>query len=305
MLDAILGGSAPQGAAQGASSGLGDLLGQASSQLQAGMREGAAGKPVGSGSFASVIGQILGTATSGVQEAARNVEAQTGIASKADQTFKQATGTSAGELWAKARDLVGQNQIATGAALSGLAALLLGTGTGRNIAASTAKLGGLAVIGGLAYKALENYRAGKPIIDIGSGVQAAPQDSPFGETADKAADQQTALLIVRTIIAAAAADGVIDPAERQHIVGGLSRTGIGAAEAEFLDSEFAKPLTVDALVAQVSSPTIAAEVYTAARLAINPDNDAEIDFLAKLASGLKLDPALVAHLDAAVGSDKS
>jgi uncharacterized membrane protein YebE (DUF533 family) len=297
LLDAIMGGGSPQGVA----GGLGNLLGQAASDIQAGMREGSAGKPIGSGSFASMIGQVLGTATSGLQEAARTVEARTGIAGKAGETLRQATGSSAGELWAKAHDLVGQNQMAAGAALGGLAGLLLGTGTGRDIAASTAKLGGLAVIGGLAYKAWQNYQAGRPIIDTGTGIEAAPVASPFGETADAAADQRTALLVVRAMIAAAAADGVVDEAERQHIVGGLTRTGLGAAETAFLDAEFARPLTVDALAAEVSSPEIAAQVYTAARLAIVPDNIAEKAFLARLAAGLKLDPGLVAHLDAAAG----
>ncbi|NJL06992.1 MAG: tellurite resistance TerB family protein [Methylacidiphilales bacterium] len=155
------------------------------------------------------------------------------------------------------------------------------------------------MIGGLAYKAWQNYQAGKPIIDMGPGVEAPPAESAFGETADAAADQQTALLIVRVMIAAAAADGVVDQTERQYIVGGLARAGLDSAETHFLESEFAKPLTVDALIAQVSSPSVAAQVYTAARLAINPDNAAEKSFLARLATGLKLDPRLVAQLDAA------
>ena len=56
----------------------------------------------------------------------------------------------------------------------------------------TAKLGGLAVIGGLAYKALQNYRAGKPPIDFGADVEPAPAESPFGDTPDQDQDQQTA-----------------------------------------------------------------------------------------------------------------
>ncbi|BBF91978.1 tellurite resistance TerB family protein [Blastochloris tepida] len=301
VLDAILGGGAPRGAG----GGLGEMLGQAASEVQAGMREGAAGKPIGSGSFAAIIGQVLGTAASGLQKAAQDVDARTGIGDKASQTLKEATGSNAGDLWAKARDLVGQNQTAAGATLGGLAALLLGTRAGRDIAAGTAKLGGLAMIGGLAYKAWQNYQAGKPIIDMGAGVEPPPERSAFGETADAAADQQTALLIVRAMIAAAAADGVVDQAERQSIVGGLSRAGLGAAETSFLEGEFAKPLTADALVVQVPSPEVAAQVYTAARLAINPDNAAETGFLARLATGLKLDPRLVSQLDAAAAGVQS
>ncbi|MGA8292547.1 MAG: DUF533 domain-containing protein [Rhodoplanes sp.] len=69
-----------------------------------------------------------------------------------------------------------------------------------------------------------------------------------------------------------------------------------------MDEEFAKPMSVDALVASVSTPAIAAQVYTAARLAVNPDHPAEQRFLERLAAGLKLEPGLVAHVDAAVRS---
>ncbi|MFL9827769.1 DUF533 domain-containing protein [Rhodoplanes sp. SY1] len=296
ILDTILGGK------NGAAGGIGSVLGQAATDLQAGMRDGAAGAPVGTGSFASVIGQILGAAKTGVQEAARDVEASTGIGAKADAALTQATGSSAGDLLARARELVAGNQLAGGAALGGLAALLLGTGAGRGVAASAAKLGGLAMIGGLAYRALEAYKAGKPLVDLGGGVTPAPAASPFGETDDAATDQATALLLVRAMIAAAAADGVLDEAERTHIVGGLARAGLDADATAFLVNAFAKPLPPEALAAQATSPAVAAQVYAAARLAINPDNPAETAFLAKLAAALRLAPALLENLEAAAAA---
>ena len=64
-------------------------------------------------------------------------------------------------------------------------------------------------------------------------------------------------------------------------------------------------MSVDALVASVSTPAIATQVYTAARLAVNPDHPAEQRFLERLAAGLKLEPGLVAHVDAAARSASS
>ena len=49
------------------------------------------------------------------------------------------------------------NPLAAGA----LAAILLGTGTGREVAGGALKLGGLAAVAGLAYKAYQNYQSGK------------------------------------------------------------------------------------------------------------------------------------------------
>ena len=113
------------------------------------------------------------------------------------------------------------------------------------------------------------------------------------------------MLMVRAMIAAASADGVVDNAERSHIVGGLEKAGLDVAAAKFLDEEFAKPMSVEALVTSVSTPAIATQVYSAARLAVNPDNPAERRFLEQLAAGLKLEPGLVAHVDAAARSASS
>jgi uncharacterized membrane protein YebE (DUF533 family) len=186
--------------------------------------------------------------------------------------------------------------------LGGLAGLLLGTGTGRDIAVTTAKLGGLAVIGGLAYKAFQNYQAGKPLVDLGGSVEPAPAESPFGETADAEQDRRTAMLIIRAMIAAASADGVVDNVERSSIVGGLEKAGLDVTAAKFLDQEFANPATVEALVAGATTPAIATQVYTAARIAVDPDQPAEQRFLERLAAGLKVEPALVSQIDAAAHS---
>ena len=48
-----------------------------------------------------------------------------------------------------------------------------------------------------------------------------------------------------------------------------------------------------------------AQVYAAARLAIDPDTAEEQDFLAALAGALALEPSLVAHIDAAAASAKA
>ena len=99
------------------------------------------------------------------------------------------------------------------------------------------------------------FRAGKPPIDFGDDVEPAPAESPFGDTPDQDQDQQTALLMVRAMIAAASADGVVDNAERSHIVGSLEKAGLDVAAAKFLDEEFAKLLGDPAAGGQLGSST--------------------------------------------------
>ena len=57
----------------------------------------------------------------------------------------------------QATQLAKDNPLAAGA----LVAVLLGTGTGRKVTGSALKLGGLAAVAGLAYKAYQNYQTGQ------------------------------------------------------------------------------------------------------------------------------------------------
>ncbi|MNL87347.1 hypothetical protein D3C87_2164590 [compost metagenome] len=58
------------------------------------------------------------------------------------------------------------------------------------------------------------------------------------------------------------------------------------------------------MVDAAEGPELATQIYTAARIAINPDTRAEKDFLAGLAGSLGLDAELVANIDAAAGAAK-
>lgn len=112
------------------------------------------------------------------------------------------------------------NPLATGA----IAAVLLGTKTGRGIAGNALAIGGLAAIAGLGYQAYKNYQAGQ--------APAAPSDAPsannpvllpppaesgFGP-ASPAGSNEFVLVLIRAMIAAAKADGHIDDAERALIM---------------------------------------------------------------------------------------
>jgi uncharacterized membrane protein YebE (DUF533 family) len=211
-----------------------------------------------------------------------------------------------GDLVTRARDFLqtpaGQ-QTAT-AVMGGLAGLLLGSKSGRSITTSAAKIGGLGLIAGLAYKAYQAWQSGEAPPASAQGLLPA-QPAPAGSAFDAgAASQDTALVLVRAMIAAASCDGHVDPAERGRIVGSLQQTGFDLEATRFLDSEFANPASVTRLAAAATTPELAAQIYTAARLAIEPDTPEETAFLKDLSEALGLDPALAAHLDTAAASTK-
>jgi uncharacterized membrane protein YebE (DUF533 family) len=246
-----------------------------------------------------MAGQIFGQATQGVQDAAQKTGLQQGAT---DIVGQLSGGKTPEQLIAQAKGMLGNNQLAAGAVLGGLGALIFGTSAGRSIAGSAVKVGGLALVGGLAYKAYQNYQAGKPL--LGAEQQAllpAPAGSGFEP---EAASDANALIFIRAMIAASASDGHIDDAERNAILGGLREAGFDPEANTWLANEMTKPASVDELVEGAESPELAAQIYTAARIAINPDKPAEKDFLAGLAGSLGLDAELVANIDAAASAAK-
>ena len=203
-------------------------------------------------------------------------------------------------------------------ATSAIAAVLLGTKTGRGLAGSALKLGGLAAIAGLGYQAYRNYQAGQAPAtansdpaDPASAAQPAeplllpaPADSAFGP-ASAAASNEFALVLIRAMIAAAKADGHIDAAERALIMDKVEAADIAGEAASFIHAELSSPTDLDALIAAAATAEQKVELYTASRLTIEPNSRAERGYLDLLAGRLGLDEALIAHIEAAVVNAKT
>lgn len=285
-------GAAPRSAAApsgGASPQSGGVLGDILAKLQ--QQGGSSG-----GGLMDILGQVLGQATQGAREGAQRIDDATGASRQLKEALGQATGKSPDELIAQLKALIANNQLGAGAVLGGLGALVLGTSTGRSVMGNAAKLGALALIGGLAYKAYQNYSAGLPVQATRLVPQPAPEGSGFEE---RAVTNESAALYIRAMISAAAADGRLDSAEQQRIIGSLQNAGIDAEAEEFLAGAIQRPASVEELTAAVGSDEEAIQLYTAARIAIEPDTDAENRFLSQLARRLGIAPELARHIDAA------
>ncbi|MCY0096644.1 tellurite resistance TerB family protein [Hoeflea ulvae] len=203
----------------------------------------------------------------------------------------------------QATQLAKQNPLATGA----IAAVLLGTGAGRALGGSALRLGGMAAIAGLGYQAWKNYQAGNAPQTSEAATDTEllppPSDSEFS-IEPAAVKDDFALSLVRVMIAAARADGHIDDAERARIHDKLALSGLGEDAMSFLDAELAQPVDMDAIVGAAANDAQKVEMYTAARLAIEPDSRAERGFLDLLAGRLGLADALVDHIEATVFAAK-
>src|SRR5215467_14570437 len=192
-------------------------------------------------------GQTAQQATAAAQSAG---SALAGFAAQAEERLK---GTAVGDAVTEAKHLTEQNPTAAVAAAGSLAALLLGTSTGRRVAAGAVKLGGLAALGGVAYKAFSNWQQSKPLMEGVPGLEqlTAPAPAGSGFHADDHS-HDTAQLIVRAMVATAVADGTIDPAQRATLVAQMQRAGLGSEESTFLDEAIAHPMSVDEIARGVS-----------------------------------------------------
>lgn len=206
-------------------------------------------------------------------------------------------------------ELAKNNKLATGA----IAAALLGTKTGRKLAGNVATVGGIAAIAGLGYLAYKNYKSGqapqtapRPAEQPAAEPQLLPPppaDSPFSPQSPSMSNS-FALTLVQAMIAAAKADGHIDDAERARIMEKVQISGLDEEAEAFIQKELADPVDIDALIAAAKTEEQKVELYTASRLAIDPDSRAERGYLDLLAGRLGLPDALVDHIDATVSSVK-
>lgn len=218
-----------------------------------------------------------------------------------------------------------------GSMAGGLAGTVLGnvlTGKGgKKMGKRAVQLGGLAVVGGVAYAAWKHYSnrdsAGRPQpANAEEALTPPPADSGYlppssyasgGVAAQPAAQlpapdpQQNdlSLLLLRAMISAAKADGQIDSDEQRRIFERLGDADLDAEARAFLFDELGKPLDLEALVQGVDRPEVAAEVYAASLLAIEVDSPAERGYLQMLSGRLGLEDGLARQIEAEVAAVKA
>jgi uncharacterized membrane protein YebE (DUF533 family) len=192
--------------------------------------------------------------------------------------------------------------LAGGAAMGGLAGILLGGKSAKKLAKTALKVGGTAAIAGLAYKAYQDWQAGRTggaAASAGTAmkdVTPSPEGTAFLPPPGPARDDMS-LSILRAMIAAAKSDGHIDSAEQKKIFARLDELALDTEAKAFIMDELRKPLDIESVVSGATTPERTVEIYAASVLAIDPDDPAEQAYLAMLAARLRLDPALKAQVE--------
>ncbi len=192
----------------------------------------------------------------------------------------------------------GQSALAKGAMAGGLLGVLLGGSGTRRLAGSALKIGGAAVIGGLALKAWQDWKAGKAV-STGGGTIALPEAAGTAfQPDDLAQADDLAERLLRAMVAAAKADGHVTDDERARIDEALTTLDLGVDARGLIAAELDAPLDAGHIAALARKPEEAAQIYAASVLAIGQGDAADKGYLAMLAARMGLAPDLVAHLDA-------
>ncbi len=219
--------------------------------------------------------------------------------------------------------------LAGGAAISAL-----GSKKGRKMAKKAAKVGGLALIGGLAYKAYRDYRETQSpaspggrspaqgfghtpatavgpqapgtaaAIAAGSRWDGVRQADFEAAVAEEPAEGSRSLLIVRSMIAAAMADGHLDAEEQGRLFREIDRLELSAEEKGMLLDELRHPWPIHAIVSRCREPETAIEVYAASLLAIDETRPESGRYLGELSRLLQLPAPLVEEIHNRATSEK-
>jgi uncharacterized membrane protein YebE (DUF533 family) len=186
--------------------------------------------------------------------------------------------------------------LAGGAAAGGIMALLMGNKSARKFAGKAATYGGAAVLGGIAYKAFQNWQQNNTDGNAGVGNDntGIPDENQF--LPDQTQQPAFELTLIKAMIAAAKADGHIDDVEHQRIIKAIAEMDISAEMKGMVFDLLLQEISIEELVKDTDSIEQKSEIYLASCLAINPDHPAEEAHLDQLAAALGLPRGLASEL---------
>lgn len=205
-----------------------------------------------------------------------------------------------------------------GGAVGGALGSAMMSKKGKKMGKSALKLGALAAVGGVAWKAYQAYSQKNMQAQYSAqAAQPAPQPAPqsqyipsqpqqsftyspaslkqqqFEQVIEDEQSDSGQMLLLRAMITAANADGHIDENERERIYQQVDKLELSVQDKASLFDELRAPLSMQQLVAAVPNSETAIEVYAASALAVDPHASESQSYLSRLASSLMIPSELV------------
>lgn len=184
------------------------------------------------------------------------------------------------------------DQMALGA---GALAVLLGRRNNSNMA----KLGGLAALGTVAFRAYQRWQdqqqGAVKAADAGPWFAATAEGQDITEL-DQETQEQSSRALIAAIILAARADGHVDE-EEQAFIENQTQNAATAEEQNWINSLFKSAVDPKEVSQYVDSPAIASQVYALSLAVINQPNFMERSYLDELARQLGINDDLKTELE--------
>lgn len=136
--------------------------------------------------------------------------------------------------------------------------------------------------------------AGHFLGKLGSNDQAAQATAPrtvpdYQAPQDDEINQQ-AVHLIKSMVAAAYADGRLDEAERAAITQRMEALQLDDEERAFISNELLSPAGVEEIIEEVNGREQALQTYAVSLISVTVDTAQEKEFLAQLAQGLGITP---------------
>ncbi|MBN8495171.1 MAG: tellurite resistance TerB family protein [Burkholderiales bacterium] len=195
----------------------------------------------------------------------------------------------------------GWGKFGAGAAAGGALGLLMGSKRGRRFGGKALKIGSVAALGVLAYKAYGAWQAQQQSQGQGGTAPApVPTPAPAPRTVDLLPPPEAELHsrgMLKAMVAAARADGHLDERERQLVEAEIGRLGGDASWRHWLEDELRRPLDPADVASAATSQEMAAEMYLASLLVADDTSYMERAYLDELARRLQLPLGLKTELE--------
>lgn len=185
-----------------------------------------------------------------------------------------------------------------GAASGALVAMLMSKKARKKLGSTVVTAGGAAAVAGLGYYAYKKWQSHKtpqaqrPANAEPPALHATPAPPPSALPIN----QSLALKILLAMVAAAGADGRIDPAEMDALLAAMDDARLTSHENAKLTATLNAPPSAEDVAELADDPEQASELYAASLAAIDLDTPAEDLYLRRLARALQLDHSLVQQL---------
>lgn len=185
-----------------------------------------------------------------------------------------------------------------GAAAGGLVAALLSSKKARKLGGKALTYGGLAVLGGLAYKAWSDHKANRPEDASTAAPSAPPADSGFDPARLRdSRGEDFRLTLVRAMVSASLADGHINADEQALIDQQIQSSDLAEDERRFISEQLDRPADPIAIASLCADEPQATEVYLASLVVLDPGVPGDARYKQRLGDALRLPDDLRRRLE--------